>query len=145
MSLLSLPSLWYVAARAPVLTRQTLVTLFRQRRDTSRALFDNPLRRTSSEQKAHVTNRGAPPPISTTLGHLEDKFLRIALRIAAYPVALILVNGIITGASRLTARADDQSEICTSQCREASTQRQYTFCTACTTFCMVEGGSSSQW
>jgi hypothetical protein len=144
-SLLSSLSSWYVAAVASALTRQTLVTLFRQRRDTSRALFDSPLRRTTSEKNARVTSGRALNPTSSALGHLEDKFLSIALRIAAYPVALILVNGIITGASLLAACADDQSEICTYLCREASTQKQYTFCTACTTFCTVDGGSSSQW
>lgn len=30
------------------------------------------------------------------LGHLADQFLKIALRISTYPVALIIVNGIIT-------------------------------------------------
>ncbi|RSH93270.1 hypothetical protein EHS25_007624 [Saitozyma podzolica] len=107
-------------------------------------MFDSPLRRTTSEKNARVTSGRALNPTSSALGHLEDKFLSIALRIAAYPVALILVNGIITGASLLAACADDQSEICTYLCREASTQKQYTFCTACTTFCTVDGGSSSQ-
>jgi hypothetical protein len=128
-SLLSSLSSWYVAAVASALTRQ----------------FDSPLRRTTSEKNARVTSGRALNPTSSALGHLEDKFLSIALRIAAYPVALILVNGIITGASLLAACADDQSEICTYLCREASTQKQYTFCTACTTFCTVDGGSSSQW
>lgn len=33
---------------------------------------------------------------ATNLGHLEDQFLKIALRISTYPVALIIVNGVIT-------------------------------------------------
>jgi len=31
-------------------------------------------------------------------GHLEDRFVRIAVRIAAYPVCLAIVNGVIASA-----------------------------------------------
>lgn len=31
--------------------------------------------------------------------HLEDRFIRIALRISTYPVALIIVNGLIASES----------------------------------------------
>lgn len=48
-------------------------------------------RRRQSHEKEHV------------FGHLEDRFIRIALRISLYPVSLIIVNGII--ASELQARA----------------------------------------
>lgn len=35
--------------------------------------------------------------MSHTMSQLEDRFLRIALKISAYPVALIIVNVVITG------------------------------------------------
>jgi hypothetical protein len=37
-----------------------------------------------------------PDKLAHTISQLEDRFLRIALKISCYPVALIVVNGLIT-------------------------------------------------
>lgn len=92
------------------LTLQTLIKLFRQGRATSRALFGgdslnidisinswdeekNPrlslLQRTLGRRRSSIDKQ-------RMFGHLEDRFTSIALRISTYPVALIIVNGIIT-------------------------------------------------
>jgi hypothetical protein len=55
---------------------------------------------TSSSSRGSDAGTGSRPHrMSHTMSQLEDRFLRIALKISAYPVALIIVNVIITGMS----------------------------------------------
>lgn len=92
---------------------QTLVTLFMQGRATSRALFGGDsinidLSETSAASEPSKTQRvGLVARLfrrkrhshhhERTFGHLEDRFIRIAIRISGYPITLIIVNGIISG------------------------------------------------
>ena len=63
--------------------------------------------RIASFSTASTSSRGSdagsrPHRMSHTMSQLEDRFFRIALKISAYPVALIVVNVIITGESVVT-------------------------------------------
>jgi hypothetical protein len=105
---------------ADVANYQTLVTLFRQGRATSRALNScgDTLDLTFSGTFSGDDTVTEPVPTSRvgrfkhrrrmsrqkrhTFGHLEDKFVQIAIRITAYPVALAIVNGIIACESNYT-------------------------------------------
>lgn len=98
------------------------------------------------------TGGAAPPRLAHTLSQLEDRFLRIALKISSYPIALIVVNGVITGELRLAVIcvnatehvADDfQLAICISPRKVGCIARRCMGCTACTTSCMVVEGSFS--
>lgn len=101
---------------------QTLVVLFRSGRATSRALFEghNQLREVGGKGDTSLSNTMLSPneggmkgadnvegfriqkeETLPSLGHLEDRFLRIALKISLYPISLILVNGIISGESSI--------------------------------------------
>lgn len=89
---------------------QTLITLFRQGRATSRAMLssdslnltlmsddDAPNNNAGSQTRAPFVARLLQRRRSRTtqFGHLEDRFVRIACRVAAYPIALVIVNGVI--------------------------------------------------
>ncbi|KAK4687133.1 hypothetical protein P7C73_g2994, partial [Tremellales sp. Uapishka_1] len=86
----------------------TLATLFRQSRATSQAIFvqegdaDPQNVGTYTSLRARLLRMGGRSGAEKTavqtisLGRLEDKFFSISLRISTYPVALILVNGVIT-------------------------------------------------
>lgn len=92
------------------------MTLFRQGRATARALSSGEsfnLTMSGEETLTDAAGNDLPSPkiggpigrclvrrrISKNrrnqFGHLEDRFVGIAVRIAAYPVALAIVNGII--------------------------------------------------
>lgn len=89
------------------------MTLFRQGRATSRVLFSgDTMNLTMSAEESFTDEEVKPPPIGgpigriilkrrkskhrrNAFGHLEDRFVRIAIRIAAYPICLVIVNGII--------------------------------------------------
>lgn len=96
---------------ATVSVAATLIKLFRQGRATSRALFDGNSINLEMSAESHEINlkpkqrsflarilrrRRQSHDRENMFGHLEDKFVGIALRISLYPITLIIVNGLIT-------------------------------------------------
>lgn len=103
---------------------QTLWTLFRQSRDTERALFRaNSLNITAEELAAITSTSGytdttttvsscpklhrlrafilrrptsSTPRVVSKMHRLQDNFVRIALKISLYPVCLFVINAFIT-------------------------------------------------
>lgn len=94
---------------------------------------------------------------SVGVGRFEDRFLRIALRIATYPIALVVVNGIITSEwdfrpfpltqdcllrHRCRFGLTCKSVTCTSPSKGVFTPSRCSCCTASTTFCTAVEASS---
>ena len=75
-------SLSFTLSRS-MLTKQTIISIFRLRRATSKAMYiSNTLNQANGKLK-----------------DFDDQFLKMALRISMYPVTLIIVNGFISGMS----------------------------------------------
>jgi hypothetical protein len=73
-------SLSFTLSRS-MLTKQTIISIFRLRRATSKAMYiSNTLNQANGK-----------------LEDFDDQFLKMALRISMYPVTLIIVNGFISG------------------------------------------------
>ena len=72
--------------------RQTIYSIFRLRRATSKALFMSNTLNAAQESGNGRSGSGR-------LTDFDDQFLKTALRISTYPIALIIVNGIISGVS----------------------------------------------
>jgi hypothetical protein len=66
-----------------------LTTLFRAQKRTKQAV-DN-----SSDFNREVVSN-VPSSFTLPLGHLQDRFFKIAITISLYPISLIIANGIIT-------------------------------------------------
>ncbi|KAL1405243.1 hypothetical protein Q8F55_008869 [Vanrija albida] len=106
--------LWQLlsCAIASVAVIATLVTLFMQGRATSRALFGGDSINLDLSDTSAASEPAKPQRVGLvarlfrrrrhshhherTFGHLEDRFIRIAIRISGYPITLIIVNGIIS-------------------------------------------------
>lgn len=63
------------------------MSLFRTSRNTARALFL--FNRQNTETPAQ--------PQTSNAVELKDRYIRTALRISSYPIALVIINGILTG------------------------------------------------
>jgi len=66
---------------------QVLMSLFRTSRNTARALFVSNRQNTSASSQPQTSNAI----------ELKDRYIRIALRVSSYPIALVVINGILTG------------------------------------------------
>ncbi|CAK9780256.1 unnamed protein product [Cutaneotrichosporon oleaginosum] len=101
--------LWQLlsCAIATVAVAITLWKLFRQGRATSRALFggdslnfemsSDSTDDTDHRKKGKRLFRGRRNSIKRErmFGHLEDRFVSIAIRVSLYPITLVIVNGVI--------------------------------------------------
>jgi len=88
-----------VRSLSPVLRnadRQTLISLFRQRRRSS----------TFADHSQKSPSFSIDVEQGAIFAQLEDKFLKIACLISLYPIALILVNGIITAGDLYISAAE---------------------------------------
>lgn len=73
---------------------QTIYSIFRLRRATSKAMF----------QSNTLNQNGHNESLGVKMARFDDDFLKTALRISTYPIALIIVNGLISGMSTCLLR-----------------------------------------
>lgn len=100
---------------------------------------------------SNTLNQSQSDSAGGQLTAFDDQFLKMALRISTYPVVMIIVNGLITGAllaiicCAVRILMERQASTCTSRTRAASIRIRPTRSTASTTSSMVVEAFFSPW